>query len=93
MFEYIHQCHQSRREAIILKLDFEKDFDTVQHSAILQMLENMGFPIQWIGWVNKLLQSGSSVVLPNGVPGKFVKCKRGVRHGDLLAPLLFVLAA
>jgi hypothetical protein len=57
------------------------------------MLENMGFPIQWIGWVNKLLQSGSSVVLPNGVPGKFVKCKRGVRHGDLLAPLLFVLAA
>lgn len=42
-FEYIHQCKHSRWQAIILKLDFEKAFDTVEHSAIIRILEHMGF--------------------------------------------------
>jgi hypothetical protein len=37
-FEYIHQCKQSRRETIILKLDFKKAFDTMEHTTILQIL-------------------------------------------------------
>jgi hypothetical protein len=32
-------------------------------------------------------------VLLNGAPGKSFHCKRGVRQGDHLSPLLFVLAA
>jgi len=32
-------------------------------------------------------------VLLNGVPGKDFHCRRGVRQGDPLSPLLFVLAA
>jgi hypothetical protein len=43
--------------------------------------------------MRNIFHSGTSVVLLNGVPGKTFHCRRGVRQGDPLSPLLFVLAA
>lgn len=67
-FEYIHQCQQSKREIVIVKLDFAKAFDTVEHSTILEMLAALGFPSQWLSWVQAILSSGTSAVLLNGGP-------------------------
>jgi hypothetical protein len=76
----------SKREIVVLKLDFEKAFDSIEHEALYMVLRRMGFPELFISWARSLLETGTSAVLVNGVPGRNFRCKRGVRQGDPLSP-------
>jgi hypothetical protein len=65
----------------------------IEHAAIIEMLRAKGFPLRWIRWTDEILSSATSSVLLNGVAGKEFKCRRGVKQGDPLSPLLFAIAA
>lgn len=82
-----------RREIIVLKLDFTKAFDTIEHEPTMEIMRCMGFDDKWLGWINCLFSTAKSSVLLNGTPGRQFFCKCGVRQGDPLLPLIFMLAA
>jgi retron-type reverse transcriptase len=92
-FEYLYLCKKSKKEMVILKLDFEKAFDRIEHQAIIEVLHDKGFGPKWKQWMKIIMSSGTSPILLNGVPSKVFHCRRRVRQGDPLSPLIFVLAA
>jgi retron-type reverse transcriptase len=69
-FEYLHQCHHSKREIVVLKLDFEKAFDVIEHSLVLEMLKAKCFLDRRLHWVEDLFSTAVSSVLLNGIAGK-----------------------
>jgi hypothetical protein len=88
-FQYIHLYHKSKKELVIIKLDFEKAFDKIEHEVILQVMSHKGFGQKWNQWTKDILSSGTFAILLNGVPSKVFHCRReggGVRQGDPLCP-------
>lgn len=67
----------SRKDIVIIKLDFEKTFDKIEHQTMLTLMEIKGFGQKWLQWMQSIFSSGTSAVLLNGVPGKTFHCKRG----------------
>jgi hypothetical protein len=66
-FEYLYLCKKSKKDMIILKLDFEKTFDKLEHEVILQVMHHKGFGPKWLMWMKMIMDSGTSSIILNGV--------------------------
>jgi hypothetical protein len=64
---------------VILKLDFQKAFEKIEHEVIIRILRHKGFLAKWLHWIFGILRSGTLATLLNGTPGKVFHCRRGVR--------------
>lgn len=60
--------------------------------CLLEIMSYLGFGHRWTNWISALWCTTSSRFLLNGEPGKIILHAHGVRQGDPLSPMLFLLA-
>ena len=89
--ECINSCIGSGNSVILCKLDIEKAYDHVSWSFLLATLEKMDFPSKWRNWISFCISTMHCPILSNAEASSFFSSSRGLRQGDPLLSLLFIL--
>ena len=76
---------------LLLNVDFEKAFDSLDWGFMAQVLKAFGFGPDICKWVEVFYSDIKSAVIVNGLVSSWFPVSRGCRQGDPISPYLFVL--
>ena len=57
------------------------------------VMARMGFGFKWHHWIHSCVSANQFSVLVNGSPKGFFSSSRGLRQGNPLSPMLFIIVA
>ncbi|XP_062820103.1 V-set and immunoglobulin domain-containing protein 1 isoform X1 [Anolis carolinensis] len=77
---------------LILKLDFHKAFDSINHKYLSKICEASGMGEKICNVLKEIYSGNKAVINVNGINSRQINIKRGTKQGCPLSPSLFALA-
>ena len=90
--EIMSYCNKKKAKGFLCKVDFEKAFNCVSWIFLQKLLEQRGFSPRWCSWISSILATNSAILL-NDSPSSWFRNKKGLKQGNPLSPMLFILVA
>ena len=78
-------------DEVILLLDQQKAFDRVEWDWLYCVMERFNLGDNFIKWIKIMYCNMKSAIVTNGCTSKYFSISRGIRQGDSLSALLYVL--
>lgn len=84
--EVVDYVKKKKKQCLILKIDFEKTYNSVSWKFLEYMMGRCGFSKKWTDWMRACIFSGRCSMLVNGSPTQEVLIHKGLKQGDPLSP-------
>ena len=88
-----HFNNNPEDEGLLVQVDYEKAFDSVEHSFLYASMKHMGFGNNIIDLVKLIFQGCLSYANVNGHLSTPIYIGRGLHQGSPLSPILFLIVA
>ena len=89
--DLLYEIENMSLESVIFLKDDEKAFDRVEWSWLFSTLKNFGFGNNFINWLKIMYKNAKSSIITNGFQSEYFKITRGIRQGDSLSALLYII--